>query len=106
MTVLSDEMGWRQHAACRDEDPRVFFPDRAPTGRPRSDGLGPDVYREARKVCRPCDVKTSCLKSVIDLPQTQDDSGMFGGYSPMERRLIRRCHLGECEHQRHQRRRQ
>ncbi|MBK3586377.1 WhiB family transcriptional regulator [Streptomyces sp. MBT57] len=46
---------WRTHAACRDEDPDLFFP---------IGSSGPAVVQaaEAKAVCRGCPVQAQCLE--------------------------------------------
>ena len=47
-------MDWRHRAACRDEDPELFFPVGT---------SGPALLQitEAKAVCRRCPVNTECL---------------------------------------------
>ena len=46
-------MDWRHRAACRDEDPELFFP---------VGNSGPALLQisEAKAVCRRCPVASSC----------------------------------------------
>ena len=48
-------MDWRHEAACRDEDPELFFP---------VGNTGPALSQieEAKVVCARCTVTTDCLK--------------------------------------------
>ena len=57
-------MDWRHRAACRDEDPELFFP---------IGNTGPALLQieEARAVCRRC-------------------AGVWGGLSEDERRALKR----------------
>lgn len=73
-------MDWRNHAACRDEDPELFFP---------IGNSGPAVTQieEAKEVCRSCPVSTSCLKWALE---TGQDGGVWGGMSEDERRSLKR----------------
>lgn len=73
-------MDWRYHAACRDEDPELFFPI-------GSSGPALTQIEEARQVCRRCPVATACLEWALDSDQ---DSGVWGGTSEEERRKLRR----------------
>ena len=43
-------------------------------------------YREARKICAGCEVRDECLEHAMSAPEK---SGMWGGKSPRERRLMR-----------------
>lgn len=103
LDTLPDALDWRLRAKCRDEDLTLFFPDRAPAG--SRIGLdpyqAPDLYAAARRVCTGCPTRRECLDLVVGLPDTNDQHGMFGGYSPTERRQIRQCRRGDCEHDSH-----
>jgi WhiB family redox-sensing transcriptional regulator len=75
-----DEGGWRRHAACRDEDPELFFPV----------GLaGPALARaaEAKAACARCPVREACLNFALSAGQ---DYGIWGGLTEDERRNLRR----------------
>lgn len=73
-------MDWRADAACRDEDPELFFP---------LGDTGPALMQieEAKAVCRSCIVVSECLTWAVESGQ---DSGIWGGMSEMERRSLRR----------------
>lgn len=73
-------MDWRSDAACRDEDPELFFP---------LGDSGPALLQieEAKSVCKRCDVKADCLDWALDEGQ---DAGIWGGLSEAERRMLRR----------------
>ena len=73
-------MDWRHHAACRDEDPELFFP---------IGNTGPALLQidEAKRVCRGCLVMEPCLQWALDSGQ---DSGVWGGLSEDERRALKR----------------
>ena len=73
-------MDWRHSALCQDEDPELFFP---------IGNIGPSLHQveEAKRVCRRCSVADDCLSWAMD---TGQDSGVWGGKSEDERRLIRR----------------
>ena len=73
-------MDWRHEAACRDEDPELFFPIGT---------TGPAVLQieEAKAVCRSCDVTNDCLNWAIESGQ---DAGVWGGLSEDERRALKR----------------
>lgn len=72
---------WREGAACRDEDPELFFPV--------SDvGPGARQAEEAKSVCARCPVRAACLSFALD---NKLDHGIFGGTTERERRnLLRR----------------
>jgi len=73
-------MDWRHRAACRDEDPELFFP---------IGNTGPALMQieEARAVCHRCEVVDVCLKWAIESGQ---DAGVWGGMSEDERRALKR----------------
>lgn len=74
-------MNWRQSAACRHEDPELFFPIGT---------SGPAValqVQQAKEVCNRCPVREECLQWALD---TRQDSGVWGGFDEQERRTLRR----------------
>lgn len=72
---------WREDALCLDTPTHIFFP----VGR----GTGEERWDAAKAICRGCKVKKQCLNLVIKLEEHDDRWGVFGGLSPMERRVIR-----------------
>lgn len=75
-------MDWRIMAACRDEDPELFFPD-------GTTGAAFDQTQRAKAVCQSCRVSNQCLQWALDNNQ---DAGIWGGLSEEERRNIRRLY--------------
>jgi WhiB family transcriptional regulator, redox-sensing transcriptional regulator len=75
-----DRMDWRHRAACRDEDPELFFP---------IGNTGPALLQieDAKAVCRRCNVVESCLQWALESGQ---DAGVWGGMSEDERRALKR----------------
>ena len=75
-----DRMDWRHRAACRDEDPELFFP---------IGNTGPALLQieEAKAVCRRCPVIEPCLAWALE---TGQDAGVWGGMSEDERRALKR----------------
>jgi WhiB family transcriptional regulator, redox-sensing transcriptional regulator len=73
-------MDWRHAAACRDEEPELFFP---------IGNTGPALQQidEAKRVCQSCDVVESCLNWAIE---TGQDAGVWGALSEDERRSLKR----------------
>jgi WhiB family redox-sensing transcriptional regulator len=73
-------MDWRHHAACRDEDPDLFFP---------IGDSGPALLQidEAKAVCRRCPVTEQCWRWALESGQ---DFGVWGGLSEAERRAMQR----------------
>jgi WhiB family redox-sensing transcriptional regulator len=78
LTLASDE--WRRTAACRDTDPDLFFPVGT---------TGPAIEQidAAKAVCRRCDAQAACLEYAL---ATNQDSGIWGGTSEEERRVLRK----------------
>lgn len=73
-------MDWRHRAACRDEDPELFFP---------IGNTGPALLQieEAKAVCRSCPAMEACLSWALESGQ---DAGVWGGMSEDERRALKR----------------
>ena len=67
---------WRESAACRDQDPELFFPV-------SEVGPGSEQVRQAKAVCARCPVQRECLEYAIDIGLAH---GVFGGATPHERR--------------------
>ena len=78
--MFDKRMDWRHIAACRDEDPELFFPIGT---------TGPAALQveEAKAVCRRCDVRVECLQWALE---TAQDAGVWGGTSEDERRALKR----------------
>jgi WhiB family transcriptional regulator, redox-sensing transcriptional regulator len=79
---LSTQIGgdWRHRSVCRNQDPELFFP---------IGSTGPALLQieQAKNVCRRCPVATDCLQWALD---TNQEAGVWGGYSEKERRAIKR----------------
>ena len=74
------QMDWRHRAACREEDPELFFP---------IGNTGPALLQieEAKAVCHRCPVIDACLGWALESGQ---DAGVWGGLSEDERRALKR----------------
>jgi WhiB family redox-sensing transcriptional regulator len=72
--------GWRIDAACRDEDPALFFP----VG---TTGPAIDVVEAAKTICAVCPVAQECLMFAVT---TNQEYGVWGGLDEEERREVRR----------------
>ena len=73
-------MEWRKQAACRHEDPELFFPI----------GSGESAIRQtaaAKTVCGHCEVASPCLSWALE---NGPMSGIWGGSTEEERALSRR----------------
>ncbi|MDJ0343537.1 WhiB family transcriptional regulator [Streptomyces sp. H10-C2] len=73
-------MNWRHRAACRAEDPELFFP----VG---SSGPALLQIQQAKAVCHRCPVTESCLRWALEVGQ---DAGVWGGLDEDERRAAKR----------------
>lgn len=71
--TLDGDTAWRGRAACRDEDPALFFP---------TDTHGVVV---AQRICADCPVQGQCLEYAIT---NRQDAGVWGNTSERERRRI------------------
>ena len=71
---------WREHAACQEVDPGVFFPVGV---------TGPAVpaIAAAKAVCDGCEARVECLEFAVS---TNQEYGIWGGTSEEERRVLRR----------------
>ncbi|MFC9688839.1 WhiB family transcriptional regulator [Kribbella sp. NPDC056951] len=70
---------WILAAACRDEDPELFFPIGT---------TGPSLLQvaAAKQVCARCPVRPDCLESALESGQ---DAGIWGGLTELERRELK-----------------
>jgi WhiB family redox-sensing transcriptional regulator len=89
MLTLTD---WRELSACRDSDPEVFFPVGT---------TGPAVsnIEKARAICTTCTVLEECLQYALE---TNQESGVWGGYPEEERRRLRKRWLADRRRRRRQ----
>lgn len=73
-------MSWYQDAACRDQDPELFFPVGLT-------GFALLQLKEAKSVCARCPVQCLCLEWAV---MAGIDHGVWGGMSEEERRTLKR----------------
>ena len=66
---------WQERANCLGVDPDLFFPERGAS------------TREAKSVCRGCEVRLECLEYAL---AQGEKFGIWGGLSERERRRVRR----------------
>ncbi len=66
---------WRDLALCAEIDPERWFPEKGAS------------TREAKQVCRKCDVRAECLAYAL---RNGEREGIWGGMSDRERRRIGR----------------
>ena len=70
------ESGWQDRALCAQTDPEAFFPEKGGS------------TREAKKVCRGCEVRAECLEYALE---NDERFGIWGGLSERERRRLKRA---------------
>ena len=80
IALANADYGWRADALCRDTDPELFFPI-------GTTGAALVQIEQARAVCRQCPVQADCLEFALT---TNQGSGIWGGTSEEERRVLRR----------------
>jgi WhiB family redox-sensing transcriptional regulator len=85
MTVLTLTTEWRDLAACRDSEPSLFFPI-------GTTGPAIDQITAAKIICGECSVRDACLQYSLE---TNQESGVWGGYAEDERRRLRKRWLAE-----------
>jgi WhiB family redox-sensing transcriptional regulator len=84
-TTLTVTTEWRDLAACRDSEPSLFFPI-------GSTGPAVDQIAAAKIICTACAVQDDCLQYALESNQ---ESGVWGGYAEDERRRLRKRWLAE-----------
>jgi WhiB family redox-sensing transcriptional regulator len=72
-------MSWYEYAACRGENPELFFPI-------GTSGSALRQLKEAKAVCGRCAVQSVCLEWAV---LAGIDEGVWGGQSEDERRAQR-----------------
>jgi WhiB family redox-sensing transcriptional regulator len=71
----TEVLDWQDRALCAQTDPEAFFPEKGGS------------TREAKKVCRSCEVRDECLEYALD---HDERFGIWGGLSERERRRLKR----------------
>src|ERR1700751_522540 len=74
-----DDLGWQDRALCAQTDPEAFFPEKGGS------------TREAKKVCRSCEVRAECLEFALE---NDERFGIWGGMSEGERRRLKKEAVG------------
>ena len=87
LTLANADYSWRRDAICRDTDPDLFFP----VG---TTGNALVQIDRAKEVCDQCPVKVDCLDYALE---TNQDSGIWGGTSEEERRILRRQYVARSK---------
>ena len=78
LSAIADDTGdeaWRNRARCAETDPESFFPEKGGS------------TREAKLVCRGCEVRAECLAYALE---RDERFGVWGGLSERERRRFKR----------------
>ncbi len=70
-----DPLGWQRLGECQYTDPELFFPEKGGS------------VRQAKRVCRGCEVRAQCLAYAME---NDERSGIWGGLSERERRKASR----------------
>ena len=73
--VEAAELTWQDEALCAETDPEAFFPEKGGS------------TREAKRVCRACEVRIECLEYALS---HDERFGIWGGFSERERRRLKR----------------
>ena len=73
--ALTDPTTWRDFGLCAQTDPESFFPEKGGS------------TRDAKAVCRRCDVRGDCLEFAL---AHDERFGIWGGLSERERRMLKR----------------
>lgn len=83
MNERIEMFAWADFAACKDEDPELFFPV-------SEVGPGARQTEQAKAVCFRCPVREICLGFALDEGL---DHGVFGGTTADERRKLIRSRV-------------
>lgn len=73
--IDEDTSSWQANALCAQTDPEAFFPEKGGS------------TREAKSVCKVCEVKQECLEYAL---ANDERYGIWGGLSERERRKLKR----------------
>jgi len=73
VNVRLDDRSWQDRANCLGVDPDLFFPERGAS------------TREAKEVCRGCEVRMECLEYALRI---REPHGVWGGLNELERRVL------------------
>lgn len=70
-----EDLSWQDRGRCAETFPDAFFPEKGGS------------TREAKAVCRSCEVRESCLQYALE---HDERFGIWGGMSERERRRLKR----------------
>lgn len=71
-------MNWRESAACRFEDPELFFPV-------TEDGASLPQIERARRICHRCPVEQECRAWAL---RRGEADGVWGGLTARQRKSL------------------
>jgi len=71
----AEDLSWQAEALCAEIDPELWFPEKGGS------------TREAKRICRSCEVRAECLEYALE---NNEMFGIFGGLSYLERRPLLR----------------
>lgn len=71
---------WHPDAACRGQDPNLFFPTHGKHGQTNAVALA---------LCADCPVREPCLRFALEQPEATD-IGIWGGTTRLQRKRLRR----------------
>lgn len=75
LPIVGVDQNWRSAAACAGSNVDLWF------------AVGAAEHKQAKQVCRGCDVRRECLMYAMEAPV---DHGIWGGLTERERRRFRR----------------
>jgi WhiB family transcriptional regulator, redox-sensing transcriptional regulator len=73
--AAAEDLSWQDRGRCAETDPDAFFPEKGGS------------TREAKRVCRSCEVRGPCLRFALE---HDERFGIYGGMSERERRRLKR----------------
>lgn len=83
--VIPTSTDWQDMGACRDSDPSLFFPI-------GTTGPAVNQIETAVAICDTCTVQDICLQYAFESNQ---ESGVWGGYAEDDRRRLRKKWLAD-----------
>ena len=75
LAIPQEDEKWQDKSLCAQTDPEIFFPEKGGS------------TRDAKRICRGCEVKAECLGYALD---NDERFGIWGGLSERERRRLKR----------------
>lgn len=87
--IAKSNLMWLYKAACRGEDPRIFFPSKETDPSVKGSGqISKFAWQKPRAICLGCTVIENCREEYWDFPTHKE--GMLFAMTPQERRTYRR----------------